>query len=444
MKKLVKFLLYFWIVFFGGISLMGITRHVYLDGHTVNGKSKDIVTFLASLPSNIYHFKDLNKCQFLVKNEFNLKNGFTYNRKNIPNDYILISVWDNNLNQSIVKLISTKSGKTIYKWNIPLDQIIIEYNKSFTLNRKKEFSKNSTRIYHPFLNNDGSIIFGAGGLYKVDKYSNYIWKKTKLRRHHSIERENEKIFWTCGDNNSKKNELKFDLSDDCIYKIDANNGKIILKKSIFEILIENNINIGELLTNTGAEVVNKGKIDYFHINDIEPVLSDSKFWKKGDLFISLRNRNMIFLYRPCENKIIWKQSGPWLKQHDVDIINSNQIGIFGNDVIDGNFSLKKNFFINKTNHHYIFDFEEQTIKTPFNQLFKNQKIQTIFEGRSKIITNKGIFIEETCGGRLIFGDEKGLIWTYVEKIDEEHLSMFSWSRYITEEEFSKFTFLKNK
>ena len=153
---------------------------------------------------------------------------------------------------------------------------------------------------------------------------------------------------------------------------------------------------------------------------------------------------MIFLYRPSSNKIIWIKSGPWIKQHDVDIINDHEIGIFGNDVIDSKFTSKDNCFINKNNHHYIVDFKKNTIKTNYNKLFAKHKIKTITEGRSKIIFNKGIFIEETCGGRLLFGDEKGLIWTYVEKIDNEHLSMFSWSRYITEEEFSKFTFLKNK
>ena len=111
MNKLVKYLLYFWMFFFTIVSIMGITRHVYLNGNSINGKPKDLVTFLADLPSNIYNYKKLNQCQFLVKNEFDLKNGFTYNRKNIPNDYLLISVWDRAKNQSIVKLISCKNTK---------------------------------------------------------------------------------------------------------------------------------------------------------------------------------------------------------------------------------------------------------------------------------------------------------------------------------------------
>lgn len=422
---------------------MGITRHIYLDGHTVNGKSKDIITFLASLPSNIYHFKELNKCQFLVKNEFNLKNGFTYNRKNIPNDYILISVWDKKEKQSIIKLISIKSGKIIYRWKVNICEINKEYNKFYTNGIKNDLSVISTRLYRSYIYNDGSLIFDAGGLYKIDKNSNFIWKKSSINRHHSIERSFDNSIWSCGYNLNKKYNIKYKLRDDCILKINEANGEILFSKSILEIFIQNNYNLGQLFFSAKNDKFND-YIDYFHLNDIQPVINNSKFWKKGDVFMSLRNQNMILLYRPSTNKILWTQVGPWLKQHDVDIIDSTRIGIFGNDVLDGNFNNRDDSFLNKTNHHYIYDFRNKKITRPYNSMFRKSVIKTSIEGRSKIITNKGIFIEETCRGRLLFGDEKGLIWTYVEKIDEENLSMFSWSRYITEEEFSKFTFLKNK
>ena len=60
--------------------------------------------------------------------------------------------------------------------------------------------------------------------------------------------------------------------------------------------------------------------DPFHLNDIEPVLKSSCYWKKGDVFISLRNRSMIFLYRLKTNKIIWYKTGITSQQHDIDII----------------------------------------------------------------------------------------------------------------------------
>ena len=41
-----------------------------------------------------------------------------------------------------------------------------------------------------------------------------------------------------------------------------------------------------------------------HLNDIEPVLKDGKFWKKGDLFLSSRSQSAIIHYRPKLNKVV--------------------------------------------------------------------------------------------------------------------------------------------
>ena len=45
--------------------------------------------------------------------------------------------------------------------------------------------------------------------------------------------------------------------------------------------------------------------DPIHINDIEPVKFGGKYWKEGDVFLSLGHQSMIMLYRPSTNKVIW-------------------------------------------------------------------------------------------------------------------------------------------
>ena len=55
------------------------------------------------------------------------------------------------------------------------------------------------------------------------------------------------------------------------------------------------------------------------------------FWEKGDLFLSLRNLSAIVHYRPSNNKIINYITGPFIKQHDVDIISDEEIMIFNNN-----------------------------------------------------------------------------------------------------------------
>ena len=84
--------------------------------------------------------------------------------------------------------------------------------------------------------------------------------------------------------------------------------------------------------------------DPIHLNDIQPIDFDGEFWKKGDVFLSLRHQSMVLLYRPSTNKIIWKGIGRFFHQHDVDILNDHKISVFNNNsknfafgnVLDGN------------------------------------------------------------------------------------------------------------
>lgn len=150
---------------------------------------------------------------------------------------------------------------------------------------------------------------------------------------------------------------------------------------------------------------------------------------------------MILLYRPSNNKIIWSQNGPWLKQHYINIIDSSRIGIFANNVIDSYSNFKHNF-IDDCNCQYIYDFSQNLISKPYEKFFKSSKIATITGGLSRILNNGEIFVDDANNGRIILGNYKEEIWTYVEKINDGNFSSLHWSRYITEEEFKTFTFLE--
>ena len=178
------------------------------------------------------------------------------------------------------------------------------------------------------------------------------------------------------------------------------------------------------------------------MNEVQPVETDSKYWKKGDVFVSLRHPSLVFLYRPSTNKIIWSQQGPWMKQHDVVILNDHQIAIFGNNVIDAKYKDVKKRLIDGNNIQYIYDFSTNKTTTAFTEFFKKSKIGTFTEGRSQILKDGNILVEESNHGRLLFGNEKNEIWTFVDRVDKNHLSSLNWCRYITEDEFKKFTFIK--
>jgi hypothetical protein len=87
------------------------------------------------------------------------------------------------------------------------------------------------------------------------------------------------------------------------------------------------------------EEVEHADWDPFHPNDIEPLNDDKadsyKKFIKGDLLISLRSINMVFVYRPSTKKIIWHIYGLTSRQHDPDWNDRGTITIFDNKYHNG-------------------------------------------------------------------------------------------------------------
>jgi len=439
MRKRIKYIIAFWIFFFAILFSMGITRNVMLNG-SIKGTSREIVLFLSSFLSNIKEYKKINT-QMVVESNLKLKNGF--NRSNnytASTDYLLVSVWDDSLGQSIVKLVRISDGAILHKWVVNIDELNDIYNTSSTNGEKHRLTKNTTSMQHPILLPDGSLVFGSGGTFKVDKNSKLIWSN-KNKNTHSIEASSEGDYWICGYNRSTRNQKKYLIKDDAIQKVSAKTGEIIFEKSVFDLLMENGYGMANFFVNPefSSQIT---YADFIHLNDIQPALFDGKYWKKDDLFLSLRNQNLIVQYRPSTNKIIWSKKGPWLRQHDINIMDSTTISVFGNNVIDAQFTDKKQTLVDGHNNLYVINFETNSCTTPYTSFFKSSKIGTYTEGLGRVLDNGNVFVEETNNGRILFGNKKTAIWSYVERIDETKLSIFNWSRYITEKEFENLTFLK--
>ncbi len=180
--------------------------------------------------------------------------------------------------------------------------------------------------------------------------------------------------------------------------------------------------------------------DMLHLNDIMPALTSGKYWMKGDLLISLRNRSTVLLYRPATNKVLWLQTGPWLSQHDVNFIGLDKIGVFGNDVLR---DFGHDRLTNGHNDEYIINFSTNKTETPYTAFFKKANVATPSEGRSDFLPNGDLFIEETNNNRLLRANAKGIVWQYVDRIDQHTVAALSWSRFISKDEFKKFTFLRS-
>jgi len=173
------------------------------------------------------------------------------------------------------------------------------------------------------------------------------------------------------------------------------------------------------------------------LNSIQPALTTTKYWQKGDLLISLRHRSTIFLYRLTTNKILWLKIGPRLNQHEGSFIDSTKIGIYGNDLIRSSVVSKPDFLISGHNEVYFYDFASDKVTTPYTEFLTKSKVSTFSEGRYKVLDNGDLFVEETNFGRLLRGDKKHEIWSFVDRVSKGKISYLGWCRYISKKEFDE-------
>ena len=293
----------------------------------------------------------------------------------------------------------------------------------------------NNRAIHPVMLNDSSIIFNTiYSLVKLNSNSEIVWIASDYHPHHSIEPDHEGNIWLSSKRlytnikgliKNEDQEIKSEFYDDLIMKIDPETGEVLFEKSVINILKENNL-YNLIFRNGNYEM------DPIHLNDVQPALFDGNYWKKGDLLLSARHLSSIILYRPSTNKILWYKQGPWLNQHDPNFLDNDKISVFGNQV----FRLSPTGITDVINHPstlnkiFIYDFKLDSITEPYKKLIESEGIFTPTEGRSKILPNGDIFIEETDNGKIIIGNRNKKKISFAKRINSNYITHMNWSRII--------------
>lgn len=419
--------------FIGFILLASILRHHYLGGKKLL-LLQDVAVVIAEIPKNLNHiikYKNINfnEPPALLKHKEKKKfERFIQKQRNI---LLILPRYDNALNRSVVDIIDLNNFETIHTYK----HDIADWLKK--INNLKEFPDvmiNNSPIRfqykHPLILNDGSLISNSGDTpeFKIDLCSKLEWINDEEMFHHSRMLDHDGNLWVPSHMNPKsKYVAKYDLDefdDDSIVKMNTD-GKILYNKSVIEILIENKI----FPINFALNSYLTGDRDPIHLNDIEPVLSDSQYWEKGDLFLSIRNQSAIIHFRPSTNQIINYITGPFSQQHDVDIISEKEISIFNNN----NF-LKNNEY----SEILIYDFETSNFRKLFNDKIKEENFKTTTNGLSDILKDGSLIIEETNHGRIILFNKNGeKEWEFVNKDENGNIGRVNWFRVIEDEVFIK-------
>jgi len=447
-KKIEIWILYLIILFSILFAIgFGVLVRQELVGSIKAGWVSKTALNLAEIPVNVKKILKGPEGDLTAEDRFPTLDGFNAT-PNSEESYLLLSRYDGDLKEGVVELVDLRTFKILHTWNPDINAFndLVEQTNEFKyLSRDQNNSRHL--ILHPHLIRDGGLLIKRDSpLRKINACSDLVFQNTNDKFHHSIETDSQGNIWipsTIYPQSLPIRKVGRDISaeggyaDDAIAKLSPN-GEILFEKSVSQIFIDNGLEY--LLFSVGDGVF---ETDPIHLNDIQPVNFNGEFWKQGDIFLSLRSQSMVLLYRPSTNEIIWKGTGLFFHQHDVDILDEHRISIFNNnskDFVDGD-------IVDGHNEVVIYNFRTDEYVSYLKESLANNDVRTITQGRSEILTNGDLFIEETNYGRtLYFNADGSLRWTHVNRAEDGNVYRVGWSRilYTKEDIQTVNNFLNNK
>jgi hypothetical protein len=336
-----------------------------------------------------------------------------------PDGYILLSRYDGTASREKLELVSLPSMRTVYTWPVNGSEL----RKKIRSSRYVEPMSWDNRYFlpvHPWLEENGDLIIKKfDTAFRVDRCGKPLWTLQDAVYHHSTEADAEGNLWIPSTFDRPTIASVSDkFQDNRISRISPS-GKLLFARSVAQILIRHGY---------ASWLFSIPYDDPTHLNDIQPVLADGPYWKKGDLFVSLRNLSTIVLYRPSTDEILWVKRGPWIAQHDVDILDDHRISVYDNDA---QARTSDTPLITSSSQVMVYDFATGKVSLPLQRAMNDNSVRSFTEGLSTQLPDGSTLIEDPNEGRLIIFRADGAIAAqYVNRAKDGWLYHLGWSRYI--------------
>jgi hypothetical protein len=183
---------------------------------------------------------------------------------------------------------------------------------------------------------DGSIVTAYDGGSSLIKYNNCGKMAWAIRGgfNHSIESDHNGAIWAWGDTQG------FPFNN-FLMKIDYTTGKVLRKFHLDDVMEANpEIDIFGILQDYDGKWLNSDDTGFFwHANDIEALPAGlAQYYpqfRAGDLLVSLRQPDLIFVMDPETLKVKWWRQGLARRPHDPDWNDRGTITIYNNNTLRG-------------------------------------------------------------------------------------------------------------
>lgn len=362
-----------------------------------------------------------------VESRFTGSPGFTHMTPAGNPQYVLVARYDGEVRWSVAEFYREGEEDPRHRWVFDdPEQFAAESENPFFVAPKSGQSY-TLRMGHPWLSADGTLTVNSSGgaLFQIGPCGDALWANTEFSYHHSVQPGVDGSFWSVGTDTTDIKGQGWDerLRDDHAVQVSAE-GEVLYAKSVLEILRE-------------AEMLNliydydRYQADPIHLNDIQPVSEDGEYWREGDIFLSVGHLNMVMLFRPSSDELVWWSQDRIMHQHDIDIIGDGTISVFDNRRKTGADGASMVLGRNEIVQFHLPDTEARVVHS---ERLVDLDVRTRSQGLVDALPGSGMVIEETDAGRLLKLAEDGTLeWVFLNKSRDGRAWTLNWSRYVSQE-----------
>jgi len=309
--------------------------------------------------------------------------------------------------------IIAMNGRVVQSWDT--DWFRIWPDAAHLPKRLVPKSRPGTHVHGAVVLSDGDLVFNFEhlGLVRLDRAGEVVWR-LPYRTHHSVHLQDGGNLWVCGQELRTEPDSRFPhrpvpFDEYTLLEVSPEGG-IVEKWSVPGLLHENGMD-GILHLSAAAphpSVLN----DVLHLNDVEPFPAsmEEDFFEHGDVLVSLRNVNTVFVFNRDTRRIKFSCTGWFVAQHDPDFVDGNTFSVFDNNHVPNQHPARSRIVMVSARERTTEVFFEGSPSMPFH---------TSIMGKHQWLPNGNLLVTESCRGRAFeLTPEKKIAWEYHNYVDE--------------------------
>jgi len=316
------------------------------------------------------------------------------------------------------------NGEMLHRWRVSPNDTLKQKNKN--IRRMRAAYKHT--IHGAVLYRNGDVLFNFEykGLVKLDRCSNVIWTLDEPTNH-ALAVEDDGTIWVPSRRlvthaADAYPRMRVPYHDEQILKLSPG-GEILSRISVMDVLFDAKYE-GLFFGGRPDWPASLFK-DPLHLNDVEIVNAalarKHPALARGDLMLSLRNPNALVFVDPRTGALKWVIRGPFLRQHDPDILPDGTLMVFDNRMDAGSvFRGRRITEPQVFGYSRIVHMDPATMRTLW--VYEGSTARPFYssiQGKVQSLPNGNILVVEPEAGRAfeIETETKSVVWEFINLLD---------------------------